>query len=1764
MSDVQLIRYTTCGHFKNTDNAGDSEQAGAPKPRKFFPDGQPSLFMKMQSFKKEGHVNPAFERDDADTPDDTEEDFSSDPACRSSSSDRSDSEFDDLSMGTHDDFTGDPISNGNIPKGEKGNFKVEFGDLEEKTSPPPRSLSKRGKTPKYWDRFQTSSKDNTLVSSADLRFWDRVFVVTKIILGCLLFCFTLGTAMITKICLVIITANIFPAETSVNLEHFKLKTVDYVLQYKNKETNVQWIWALIMMAGAPHIFTCLKNVWIIFFQMSSSTSPSWTTIFSILLIETVHTIGVTLMMFVVLPHFDPISGILIIPCIAVIPGILKVFYPTVGPTQKLNETEKHSIIRTICIRTASVIAAVGQLAAIAVWIFHVYITLKEKETEIWLGICMVIAPIFTSIYWWENFIYEGEKESTGLKYLARQTRKHRTKLTLYSSVWNLILTLLVPLALYGFACDNVSADCVNTLYFKHDKATLNSGLGHVELTTSKNFGECNNYLPLIIASVGILCSGVCFKVGKVGCKIMTQVADYSLPLVLATPASIAIILGMYSEDFLSTFGDCTLPFPTWESEKDSKDYFSKFMDDDKSWFPVIAGVVAYISFMMVTNHVWTPGKERLQTTDRLFVQPLYCGVFTDQSLLLNRRRIEKPTRSNKKKNKLGDLPLLVNSLGEDEDDMKKFKTADTPMIYMCGTMWHETENEMTQLLKSIFRMDLDQRTRTHTQFVMNRRDPDYYQFEAHIFFDDAFEPHKENEYDFTVNEYVKLLMKSIDVSACSIHGPETKIGKPTKVATPYGGRLVWTLPGQNKLIAHLKDKTFIRHRKRWSQVMYMYYFLGYELLNKGYRAKHLQKKAENTFILALDGDVDFQPQAVLLLVDRMRKNAGVGAACGRIHPIGNGAMVWYQKFEYAISHWLQKAAEDKFGCVLCSPGCFSLFRGSALMDENVMHRYTTPPSEPRHYVQYDQGEDRWLCTLLLQQGHRVEYCAASDALTYAPEGFYEFFNQRRRWTPSTMANILDLLTDWKGVTSKNREITLAYVMYQALLMVSSILTPGTIFLMILGAINMAYPDIDLWYALLLNVVPIAIFVGLCFRAKSDTQLTYAAILSTLYSLVMMIVIVGLLRQAALYGWCSVTTIFLSFVGGVFVLSAFLHPQEFWCIIHGFLYFLAIPSMSMILMLYALGNLHVVSWGTRENKTAATQEAEKKSKLDQVSGFMSMFQGCCAWAPSATQREDERLRAILDRLDGVEQSVRAISTNGSSRYSNMNDSIVPRNASPIMMGDEEGQAHFAETPELFSATGRRDNPLFDDKQKPRDRMKDPYWIEEDEDMRLLEREEISTDESTFWWELIDEYLKPLDADSNKEKDIQEKLIELRNKVCLIFILINSLFVIVVFSLQKVVEDGGSLSFALPCADGEASEDIKKGQQIEPISVAFTVVFGILLLVQFFCMLMHRMATLLHICAATEIFKTKQKVDIKRSADPEDGGEKPAVQTAMSYQEVYELVKDLQRDQDAETASIASESSFGGKSDADDEDEAAEARRKVNRERWKKLAKNRRNKFNMTLGANFRRNFTRLQAAIGQEEEGNADAEETANDDEAKTKKLQQQFKRMRPQSLHVIKLMANDPAMKKNITNKKVRVKALQQEKSQAMFRNVATKVLAKNKLTNFGRVANVVKSAMEVEKIENEIQRVKAQPSPALSRKSEMLETTVAVERGNSLSVRDMNKILDSINKRPIPSTPKSDSSSEADMEEAVPKLTVPKVIGNDWPEEETYAESDDKLDVLF
>lgn len=84
--------------------------------------------------------------------------------------------------------------------------------------------------------------------------------------------------------------------------------------------------------------------------------------------------------------------------------------------------------------------------------------------------------------------------------------------------------------------------------------------------------------------------------------------------------------------------------------------------------------------------------------------------------------------------------------------------------------------------------------------------------------DDAFEVSDHSSEDSQVNRFVKCLVDVIDEAASEVHLANIRLRPPKKFPTPYGGRLEWTLPGKNKMICHLKDKSKIRHRKRWSQV----------------------------------------------------------------------------------------------------------------------------------------------------------------------------------------------------------------------------------------------------------------------------------------------------------------------------------------------------------------------------------------------------------------------------------------------------------------------------------------------------------------------------------------------------------------------------------------------------------------------------------------------------------------------------------------------------------------------------------------------------------------------------------------------------------------------------------------------------------------------------------------------------------------------------------------------------------------------------------
>lgn len=53
----------------------------------------------------------------------------------------------------------------------------------------------------------------------------------------------------------------------------------------------------------------------------------------------------------------------------------------------------------------------------------------------------------------------------------------------------------------------------------------------------------------------------------------------------------------------------------------------------------------------------------------------------------------------------------------------------------------------------------------------------------------------------------------------------------------------------------------------------------------------------------------------------------------------------------------------------------------------------------------------------------------------------------------------------------------------------------------------------------------------------------------------------------------------------------MHPQEAGALLYGVVYYITIPSMYLLLLIYSLFNMNDVSWGTRENpQPAAAKKA----------------------------------------------------------------------------------------------------------------------------------------------------------------------------------------------------------------------------------------------------------------------------------------------------------------------------------------------------------------------------------------------------------------------------------------------------------------------------------------------------------------------------------------------------------------------------------------------
>ncbi|XP_050718353.1 chitin synthase chs-2-like isoform X1 [Eriocheir sinensis] len=1343
---------------------------------------------------------------------------------------------------------------------------------------------------KAWDVFRTLPPSNTSLSEDSQKFLEFTIKCLKVFTYLLTFGVVLASGVITKGIVLLMTSQLRKSKTLNYCSKGNLllsSEKDYRATLPDEE-NVIWAWMLFFCFIVPELGSWFRSTRMCVFK--SWKKPLLGDVFWVFVFETLHTIGTGILIYLVLPDLDVIKGAMLTNCVAFMPGL----FGLLSRTRK----ESHVALKVMM----DLLALACQLTGFVVWPIVEY----GKNPDSWRIWLIPPAIFLTSFGWWENYVDKNSKFST-IKYFGRiKDRLWKTRYFCYMfvSLWKVLVFFTVMVLSMGTRLDNFTA--VFDLSTAFDTHAINvtevrerlpgllvpdsSTVAPLELT---HIIKSQKGTPIYVFLIQVFTAWLCYIFGKFACKICIQGFSFAFPINLTIPVSLSLLITACGLRFDHACSFEVIPsYLFWECK--NGDILNDFLNNDYAW----VWLFWLLSQTWITLHIWTPKCERLASTEKLFVTPMYNSLLIDQSLALNRRRDDEGDVKTEDLNLNPDDPenevsqyyeTISIHTDSSNNNTTKIKSSDQiTRIYATATMWHETEEEMIEMLKSILRMDEDQSARRVAQKYLKIVDLDYYEFETHIFFDDAFEISDENEDENVVNQFVKMLVNMMDDAATHVHQTNIRIRPPKKFPAPYGGRLVWTLPGKTKIVAHLKDKSKIRHKKRWSQVMYMYYLLGFKLMDQPISVDRKEVIAENTFLLTLDGDIDFTPNAVALLIDLMKKNTNLGAACGRIHPVGSGLMVWYQMFEYAIGHWLQKSTEHMIGCVLCSPGCFSLFRGKALMDDNVMRRYTTKSSQARHYVQYDQGEDRWLCTLLLQRGYRVEYSAASDAYTHAPEGFSEFYNQRRRWVPSTMANIMDLLQDYKKTIKVNDNISLPYISYQTMLMAGTILGPGTIFLMLVGAFVAAF-RIGNWPSFEYNIIPILLFMIACFTLKSSIQITIAYILTAVYALVMIIVLVAMFLNFAVDGWNSPSAIFFLSSAASFVITGLLHPKEIICLPCGLIYYLLVPSMYLLLQLYSCFNVNNVSWGTREvsakqkKKTREELEAERKAmeeakKAKKREGFLGflhreqqnddegsiefslagLFKIMCCVHPKPSD-ERQQLASIANSLDILKKRFETIEAHmgivpsSSRRHSTMHQPRVS------LRGDNVSTINEGTMDDYSDSDSEKSGP-----KEERDDLVNPYWIE-DKALKRGEVDYMPGAEVQFFKDLIEKYLHPLIKNPQEQRKMEEELKELRNIAVFSFTMMNAIFVLIVFLLQlnkDVIHIDWPLGVKTNITFVEATSEVLISQehlQLEPIGLVFVFFFALILIIQFVAMLFHRFGTISHILASTELTCCNKKAE-----------------------------------------------------------------------------------------------------------------------------------------------------------------------------------------------------------------------------------------------------------------------------------------------------------------
>ena len=588
---------------------------------------------------------------------------------------------------------------------------------------------------------------------------------------------------------------------------------NYACEESRVIERVAWLWAIAFAFSVPQIGGFLTSLFKWLFKFTSW--PSLPKFLFVLVMEVLHTVGLSMICFMVLPHMDSVQSLLLTCSFAVLPSFLlflsrfqannnnRFLFFFRGLQEDDEKEGNKSFGLTNLWIFLDIAAVIAQVSGALIWCLFQYLEFHQEGSRnhpyAW---SIPVAVILTSFGWWENFtdkdswfslgkfLYSVKEEMTEKKVVKKKIRtdqdqNRKRKSGLWKRISQLfekipdedieyvnrphtrhrVYTMIIPIKLLTFYVSmfviswwtnliqnpsdltNFFDRSFNTHTYKVTSVQLEEIPGN-DIYQDGIFTRQSYFLddeirhPLWILLVQLTSSYLTYFAVEFASKVWIQSFSFAFPITLAYPTCIALLVTMCgaraSDQCAFENSAFYIPNRLFLECPDNGDYFTYFWNSN-GWIAIFW----FLSFIWINIHIWFPKSPKLATPEQLFCTPWYEGLFIDQSLVMNRKA------DNEEKDKSS------NTMDEDEDQIENeyieshtenssskssLKKSDhITRIYACATMWHEEKEEMMEMLKSIFRVDSDYSSRRLARKYLGVKDPDYYEWETHIFFDNVFE-----------------------------------------------------------------------------------------------------------------------------------------------------------------------------------------------------------------------------------------------------------------------------------------------------------------------------------------------------------------------------------------------------------------------------------------------------------------------------------------------------------------------------------------------------------------------------------------------------------------------------------------------------------------------------------------------------------------------------------------------------------------------------------------------------------------------------------------------------------------------------------------------------------------------------------------------------------------------------------------------------------------------------------------------------------------